>query len=71
MPKSIEAAQRNDYLWNNLLSPVEYVNLELVFAATGVARTFDLDLGSILPSASVAAIPLQLARPIPRSLRSL
>jgi hypothetical protein len=38
--ESIESAQRNEYLWTNLWSPVEYLDLEIVFAAKCVARAF-------------------------------
>jgi hypothetical protein len=36
--ESIEAARRNTYLWKNLWSPVEYVDLDVVTAAFSLAR---------------------------------
>jgi hypothetical protein len=71
--ESIESARHNKYLWENLWSPVEYLDLEIVYAAKCIAKVFDdIDLATVVDPESIAAIPLLLAaeprsRPRPRS----
>ena len=60
--ESIESARHNDYLWINLWSPVEYLDIEIMFAARCAAKALEnLDLTSIFERDSIAAIPLLLA----------
>jgi hypothetical protein len=65
--ESIQSAQHNDYLWTNLWSPVDYLDIEIVFAARSAARAFEnVEMNSIVEPDSIAAIPLLLA-PRPQS----
>jgi hypothetical protein len=60
---SLETARRNDYLWKNLWSPVEYLDLEVVAAATFLARAAETEFvpeGLDLPE--VAMIPAKIGR---------
>jgi hypothetical protein len=60
--ESIQSAQHNEHLWTNLWSPVDYLDLEIVFAAKCVARAFpNVNLTRIVDEKSIAAIPLLLA----------
>jgi len=60
--ESIEAARRNSYLWNNLWAPVEYLDLEIVAAATCLARTGHVkELDKIAEHERFAGIPLLIA----------
>jgi hypothetical protein len=60
--ESIESAQHNQYLWSNLWSPIDYLDLEIVFAARCVARAFsNVNLPTIFDEDSIAAIPLLVA----------
>jgi hypothetical protein len=59
--ESIQSARQNEYLWTNLWSPVDYLDIEIVFAARCVAKALDVELRSIVESDSIAAIPLLLA----------
>jgi hypothetical protein len=73
--ESIESARHNQYLWTNLWSPVDYLDLEIVSAAKCVARAFpNVNLASIVDEESISAIPLLVAagpatRPRPRTRR--
>jgi hypothetical protein len=68
--ESIESAQRNEYLWKNLWSPVDYLDLEIVCAAKCVASAFsDVNLARIVDEESIAAIPLLLAPELRRRPR--
>jgi hypothetical protein len=73
--ESIQSARHNDYLWTNLWSPVDYLDIEIVFAARCVAKAFEnVELNSIVEPNSIAAIPLLLgakpqSKPRPLSAR--
>lgn len=60
--ESIEAARRNTYLWKNLWSPIDYLDLEIVGAAICLDRagfSVDIDLTGELDG--VASIPIRIA----------
>jgi hypothetical protein len=67
--ESIESAMRNAYLWKNICSPVEYLDLEIVFAAKSMAHRFELQLDEVLDSENTSSIPIRIAMSLSRTLR--
>jgi hypothetical protein len=60
--ESIEAARRNDYLWANIRSPVEYLDLELVAAAVCMGRASgNIQFQELTIHDAHAEIPLLIA----------
>jgi hypothetical protein len=60
--ESIEAARRNDYLWSNIRSPVEYLDLEVVAAAVCMGRASrDIQFHELAIRDAYARIPLLIA----------
>jgi hypothetical protein len=60
--ESIEAARRNSYLWRNMWSPVEYLDLEIVAAAMCMGRASrDVQFQELASRDIHAGIPLLIA----------
>jgi hypothetical protein len=64
---SVEAARHNPYLWNNLWSPVEYLDIELVTLAALTAEAaggVDILNDCMRPLPTIAKIPIEIAKSI-------
>jgi hypothetical protein len=60
--ESIEAARRNSYLWKNMWSPVDYLDLEIVAAAMCMGRaSHNVEFGELANRDIHAGIPLLIA----------